>query len=354
MKKVLIFVLCACMGAVCLYGCKMGNNGETTEDYLNELQNTYSPTEMTEEKDELFPMPSSISTQVYITNEENSVIHDRTMTYAGEPMKYKLITSICQEKGDGPRQFNRVFFILVDGYLQPFYFEGSDKPVLYASISQESSDDLEDYEFSFEPIYVPYGENASLNFVISSAPVYYQEKSSEMVYNDVQSCDYCLTAISPEYAADYEKAELPADAQSDYTPSGKETNGLFVLSEKLESAEQLDVNTLLETDKQLYASIIGGRTLTEEDSDIRLYCVVDGELAMIFNNNYYTDLSMESMVSYQIPLDMDKLSKNEKHQIYFIEVNKNDIESFRNLGEDEFMRFPVGGGLMLTYCVTIK
>lgn len=172
------------------------------------------------------------------------------------------------------------------------------------------------------------------------------------MYSDIRICNYYLTAYSSECVVDYEEIKLPININTDFIATDNVSNGVFMLTEKLESAEQLNINTLLNTDSQLYTSIIGSKLLGAKRKNVRLYCVIDGELAPVFNDNYHVDLSVESMKAYQIPLDMEKLMINEKQQVYFIEIDRDVIEEFRNIGEENYILEPVSTMGQFVYCVT--
>lgn len=143
--------------------------------------------------------------------------------------------------------------------------------------------------------------------------------------------NYCLTAYSTEYIVNYEKKENIAEFITDFPAGSNQTAGV-ILAEKINSAEQFKINTMFDTDEQLYATVI-----CTEDTDARLYTVVDGELADIFADEYYVDVPMKAGNTYEIPLDMEYLTKDVKHQVYFVMIDKNEIEILKNCSTGQAM-----------------
>lgn len=349
MRNGVIAFVCLCFLLIAGCSADTGNRNQT-DNYLETIWKNKANGEGTGDSSDgenLFPIPSLASSIISIRDIEDNVVSTPVIEYTGGRITYKLVTGIHQEQMDGPEKFNRVFYILIDGYLQPFYFEGSDEPVLYMGISADSSDNLSEYTFSFEPMYVPYGKNSVLSFIISDSPDYIQQTPAEQVFCSSIEQNYCLTAADEKYAVDYKKKEIPARADIDFLPGENQTIG-FILAEKIQNENQFKVNTLLKTDEQLYAT-----TVCTQNRNSILYAVVDGQLANVFNGSYFADVYMDTGKTYEIPLDMDYFSKNETHQIYFVEIDKNEIDNISKCSTGEEIMAHALTDMVYAYAVMI-
>lgn len=355
MKRILLFIVCMCM--VVLSGCGGKTNNEdnivtskevtdsnVTEDYLNNLQENYDPAEIvTEETKELFPIPSTAMGGEYITDLEGNKV--KAIEYTGERMTYEMSTYILQTRENGPENFIGVFFILVDGYLQPFYFGDSEEEVLYASINEASSEELSKYTFSFDPIYAPYDDTAYVTFILSYVPDYLFDTNNVMLYTYDIAVSCKLSSATEECAVEYEKAESTLEINTDFDAGGAQTAGQKWVTKKLTSVNQLRINTFFDTDEQLFMTTVDSVDAGETE-DVRVFAVVDGKLANLFGGNYYVDFRQEPGVAYEVPLDMDYFSKNENHQVYFIKLNRAELESKVNA--------EVYIGTEMAFCVTVR
>ncbi len=311
---ILVFLLAVC-------GCG-GSSEDGKGGYLDNLQETYTGTEA--EGGNLFPELSKEEVKMYITDFENHRLATQNIEYAGERLSYKLITNVRQRKEDGPENFNEVFFILIDGELQPFYFEDADEPCFYASLKAVSSKEKDEYVFSFDPLSAPYGKCSTIAFVLSSAPECLQDNGNEIVNCYSMAEYYTISSTLEKYEILNDRSENMLTAETDFMSGGDKETGGCIVAEKITDSSQLGINTVIDTDKKIYMTMASGLKYGVKEN-VRVFAVMDGKPADVFNGKCYGDLEQVPGTVYECPLDTESITKDEKHQIYFIKFNKADL-----------------------------
>lgn len=283
-----------------------------------------------------YGIPSLFYGVISIHDLNDNIVDTPVIKYEGQRMSYKLFTNIVQSKENGPEYFNRTFFILVNGNLQPFYFENSKDEVLYAQLDGDTNKDFS-YEFSFDPIYVPYGENTVISFIISNSPKYVPQNNTEQILSSSMEQNYCLTASLEKYKVDNNleeqnnKSKIIEESYNDIQTPG------ILLTEKIVDLNQFKLNNMFEGQKQLYATLS-----LSEDTDIRVLTIMDGKISDIFNGENSIDLHVQPGKIYEVPLSLKNL-KEETHQISFVMIN---------LDEMNFIKMCSTGNQIMSHTIT--
>jgi hypothetical protein len=254
---------------------------------------------------------------------------------------------------DGAREADVLIFILVDGYLQPHYFNVSEDAVDFTSliIPFDNPEDEPGYSHTFritlDPIYVPYGKTSLVSVLVSPSPHALYDNPLHYFTPAPMSPSFTLTADNRENQIHFEKEKNSVDYKTDFVAKAGSPN--FFIAEKLTGSWQWDRNAYFETEGQVYASshVIGAGWT----SDVRIFVVIDGRLVPTFGGEYYCDLDRQPGVTCEIPLDMGFFPRGEMHKVNVIIIDMAAIDEINSKGLEAASPFFSDSSLLYTVLV---
>ncbi len=156
--RYLIYILTILFIFVSCSNEKSSISDETTDsagDFLDTLESTPPQTEQNDSEQD-FPIIGLFSHSANILDRNGNGFSLSTVEYTGKRIQFDLTSTIISDDKNETDEYDVTLFILIDGYIQPYYFNGADTPVDYTLLRVKSSEQAEKYTLSFDPLYVPY------------------------------------------------------------------------------------------------------------------------------------------------------------------------------------------------------
>lgn len=298
----------------------------TTVNFLEVLETAESEEIISAEEDEPELITGSdISTMVW---KDGKVQCEEDAVYSGERMTF---TARCNGYLKHVDYMNCTVMLLNDGIPQPFFWDGAEEEQLFYTLQWDSRMPEEgiEFEFSFIPRNVPYGDRASIALVIGMTPGVHFSEKNVLVTAGMDGFTFNITADSPEHAVLWEEAIPEYGGVSSYVRESAETDTLggVAVTEKLTSDTQLNTyHTAYRTSGPLYGMKSSWR-FNEKEEDLVFYSFVDGVPKPLFDGSFYCQGVIWPGELYELPLDMEQIGKGE-HQIWIAYIRKSMVKDF--------------------------
>ena len=333
--KIIILAFCAFLTSCS----KIDNSDVINQDDLAWLDNTETTlaSDSTNNTEEIILSPG-ISGNVLSSN--NMPIASDTFIYKGNKMSYGFaIKNSCDYTADA------TFFIIIDGYLQPFIPEDSSLEVNSVVYRLDPGEE-KIIHYSFTPISAPYGKNSVISFVgllTNIHPV--TDKINLLLNTTTASCNRYITAENDTCQIKLEdNKNILGDYVEKMSLAGDNQSSIMILADSKKNKanysfpQQNDLK--LSNDICIYAARIS-------NAKLRAFLWCEGEFLDVFNGVNYADIPYDKYALYEIPVEKSLLKGESTHYdvLYLdMDVYKQILDGTRNLNYsiiDDFQLYTI-------------
>lgn len=260
----------------------------------------------------------SVGSNLNILSSKNMPLATDTLLYNGNDMEYgACIENTCSYTAD------YTFFIVINGYLQPFILEGNEKEAYSANFILEPNEE-KIIHFTFTPIIAPYEEKALVSFmgmVVNMTPVI---SDLSMVYMNSNSVNYNMYLKAENISCQItmaEKKNVMGNAIEELELSSSGEDAQVRLSDRKENSQTI---SLVRTEEFSSDNTITAYASRINNSTLRAFLWCEGEFLPVFNGEYYADIPDNEYALYEIPIDnsLIKNNSNQRYNMLYIDMSR--------------------------------
>lgn len=271
----------------------------------------------------------SVGANINILSSRNMPITSETLVYKGSEMSYGAIL-----KNESSFTADYTFFIIINGYIQPFILEETDEAVNTATFRLEPNEE-KIIHYSFTPIMAPYEDNAVITLVGFIANTTPSMTLDNILTNSMMvSVDKYLTAESSECQISMQENlnNMGNAIEKLYKPSDGQSSQV-ILSDQEEDGQSVFISKTEELNSDNTISIYAARI---NDEKLRAFLWCEGELLPVFEGEYYADIPDDEYALYEIPIDNSQIKKGEsqRYSVFYI-----DMSQYDNINDEEKIHF---------------
>ncbi len=243
----------------------------------------------------------------------------QTLQYQGERIPLKLHVN-AQQNDERIKTMTTTVFLLCNGVPQPFYWADGEEEVMHATFTAttEEMDTGKDFALSFVPADAPYEAKSAMALFFVMQDNYHFTAPNITLISGGGGMVFYVTAASEEYQVSSD-AKMPVAGEAgtyQFNPNKDSNRGSIAITNKVTSGKQLDMNTALETDEQLYATFVVPWDC-EENTAFDVFAFMDGEPLYAIDGSWYYRMYGDPNVLYEVPLDMSQIPSGD-HLFCFV------------------------------------
>ncbi len=259
----------------------------------------------------------SVGANLNILSAKNMPLATDTITYDGSKISYgAVIKNTCSYAAD------YTFFIIINGYMQPFILEGNNEEAYSANFLLEPNEERI-IHFTFTPIIAPYDENALVSFmglVVNKNPII---NDLSMVFMNSQTINYNMYLTAQNSFCQINMNEDKniignAIEELGLSPNGEASQ--VHLSDKKETSQTI---SFVRTEEFGSDNTITAYASRINDSTLRAFLWCEGEFLPAFNGEYYADIPDDKYALYEVPIDNSLINKssNQRYNVLYIDMS---------------------------------